>query len=80
LTDRSIALEAVGSGDVERSGPRVPERQRRPGQRALPRRRGAEVDESFLVPGAGHQAFLKDPDGTLIELNQPDPTWVDRTG
>lgn len=25
------------------------------------------------LPGAGRQAFLKDPSGNLIELNQPDP-------
>jgi catechol 2,3-dioxygenase-like lactoylglutathione lyase family enzyme len=24
------------------------------------------------IPGAGRQAFLKDPSGNLIELNQPD--------
>ncbi len=24
------------------------------------------------LPGAGHQAFLRDPSGNLIELNQPD--------
>lgn len=34
---------------------------------------GVEVSESMTVPGAGRQAFLHDPSGNLIELNQPDP-------
>jgi catechol 2,3-dioxygenase-like lactoylglutathione lyase family enzyme len=33
--------------------------------------RGVDVSDPFEVPGAGRQAFLKDPDGNLIELNQP---------
>jgi catechol 2,3-dioxygenase-like lactoylglutathione lyase family enzyme len=36
------------------------------------RDRGVEVSDPFPVPGAGRQAFLKDPSGNLIELNQPD--------
>ena len=26
----------------------------------------------LIAPGVGHQAFLNDPSGNLIELNQPD--------
>ena len=33
---------------------------------------GLEVRRSAYVPGAGRQAFLKDPSGNEIELNQPD--------
>jgi catechol 2,3-dioxygenase-like lactoylglutathione lyase family enzyme len=33
--------------------------------------RGGDVGEPFEVPGGGRQAFLHDPDGNLIELNQP---------
>ena len=36
--------------------------------------RGLDVSDAFEVPGAGRQAFLKDPDGNLIELNEPRPT------
>ena len=39
--------------------------------RAALAERGATVSDAFLVPGAGWQAFLHDPDGNLIELNQP---------
>lgn len=34
--------------------------------------RGVEVRRSDHVQGAGYQAFLKDPAGNEIELNQPD--------
>ena len=35
--------------------------------------KGIDVSEpSAGFPGAGRQAFLKDPSGNLIELNQPD--------
>jgi glyoxylase I family protein len=30
------------------------------------------VDPIPLIPGAGRQAFLRDPSGNLIELNQPE--------
>jgi catechol 2,3-dioxygenase-like lactoylglutathione lyase family enzyme len=33
---------------------------------------GVEVFRSAYIPSAGHQAFLKDPSGNRIELNQPD--------
>ena len=33
---------------------------------------GVEVSEAMVIPGAGRQAFLSDPSGNLIELNQPD--------
>jgi catechol 2,3-dioxygenase-like lactoylglutathione lyase family enzyme len=33
---------------------------------------GVEVQRIPLVPGAGHQAFLHDPFGNLVELNQPE--------
>jgi catechol 2,3-dioxygenase-like lactoylglutathione lyase family enzyme len=33
---------------------------------------GWKVDPLPLTPGAGHQAFLRDPSGNLIELNQPE--------
>jgi glyoxylase I family protein len=33
---------------------------------------GWKVDPVPLMPGAGHQAFLRDPSGNLIELNQPE--------
>jgi glyoxylase I family protein len=36
--------------------------------------RGVEVSRPATVPGAVRQAFLEDPSGNLIELNQPDPT------
>ncbi|EUA30020.1 glyoxalase/Bleomycin resistance /Dioxygenase superfamily protein [Mycobacterium xenopi 4042] len=34
--------------------------------------RGVEVHRVPFVPGAGRQAFLHDPFGNLLELNQPD--------
>ena len=34
--------------------------------------KGIEVSKPASFPGAGRQAFLKDPSGNLIELNQPD--------
>ena len=36
------------------------------------RARDVKVHTSTYVPGAGHQAFLHDPFGNFIELNQPD--------
>jgi predicted enzyme related to lactoylglutathione lyase len=33
---------------------------------------GVKVRVSNYVPGAGRQAFLRDPSGNRIELNQPD--------
>lgn len=33
--------------------------------------RGVRVGGPIDVPGAGRQAFLRDPSGNLIELNQP---------
>ena len=33
--------------------------------------KGIKVNRVGLVPGAGRQAFLSDPDGHQIELNQP---------
>lgn len=36
------------------------------------RARGIEVGTLPHLPGAGHQAFLRDPSGNLVELNQPD--------
>ena len=33
---------------------------------------GVEVHRIPFIPGAGHQAFLHDPFGNLLELNQPD--------
>jgi catechol 2,3-dioxygenase-like lactoylglutathione lyase family enzyme len=33
---------------------------------------GIEVHQLPLVPGSGHQAFLHDPFGNMIELNQPE--------
>jgi catechol 2,3-dioxygenase-like lactoylglutathione lyase family enzyme len=35
-------------------------------------RAGISVFRSDHIPGAGHQAFLHDPSGNFIELNQPD--------
>jgi glyoxylase I family protein len=35
------------------------------------RDRGVRVDPIAEIPGAGLQAFLTDPAGNLIELNQP---------
>jgi catechol 2,3-dioxygenase-like lactoylglutathione lyase family enzyme len=32
---------------------------------------GVEVTEPSEIPGVGRQAFLHDPSGNLIELNQP---------
>ena len=34
-------------------------------------RRGVAFQRSTYVPAAGRQAFLSDPDGNIIELNQP---------
>jgi catechol 2,3-dioxygenase-like lactoylglutathione lyase family enzyme len=34
--------------------------------------KGVRVDPAPHTPGAGRQAFLRDPAGNLIELNQPD--------
>jgi glyoxylase I family protein len=36
------------------------------------RARGVEVNRIPLIPGSGHQAFLHDPFGNFIELNQPE--------
>jgi glyoxylase I family protein len=33
---------------------------------------GWQVDPFPHIAGAGHQAFLRDPSGNLIELNQPE--------
>jgi catechol 2,3-dioxygenase-like lactoylglutathione lyase family enzyme len=33
---------------------------------------GVRVDKIPHTPGAGQQAFLRDPAGNVIELNQPD--------
>jgi len=33
---------------------------------------GVAVQRAPLIPGAGHQAFLHDPFGNLLELNQPE--------
>ena len=33
---------------------------------------GVRVDTIPHTPGAGRQAFLRDPAGNVIELNQPD--------
>lgn len=35
------------------------------------RARGVKVVGPFDVPGAGRQAFLRDPTGNILELNQP---------
>jgi glyoxylase I family protein len=35
------------------------------------RARGVEVGDPYDVPGGGRQAFLNDPSGNLLELNQP---------
>ena len=34
--------------------------------------RGVAVDRRALTPGAGYQAFVRDPTGNRVELNQPD--------
>jgi glyoxylase I family protein len=33
---------------------------------------GVRVDRILHISGAGQQAFLHDPSGNVIELNQPD--------
>jgi hypothetical protein len=33
---------------------------------------GVEVHRIPFIPGAGHQAFLHDPFGNMLELNQPE--------
>ena len=35
------------------------------------RAKGVTVSDAIDIPGAGRQAFFKDPAGNLIELNQP---------
>ena len=35
------------------------------------RARGIRTSQVMDVPGAGRQAFLRDPSGNLLELNQP---------
>ncbi len=39
--------------------------------RAELREKGVEVSDAFEIPGVGCQAFLHDPAGNMIELNQP---------
>ena len=36
--------------------------------------RGVKVSKPMIVPGAGRHAFLRDPSGNLVELNQPRKT------
>lgn len=36
--------------------------------------RGVKVSKPMDVPGAGRQAFFRDPSGNLVELNQPRQT------
>jgi len=36
--------------------------------------RGVKVSKPMDIPGAGRQAFFRDPSGNLIELNQPRKT------
>ena len=36
--------------------------------------RGVKVSKPMIVPGAGRQAFFRDPSGNLVELNQPRKT------
>lgn len=36
------------------------------------RAQDVKVHTSTYIPGAGHQAFIRDPFGNFIELNQPD--------
>lgn len=36
------------------------------------RSRGTEVSDATEIPGAGRQAFLRDPTGNTVELNEPD--------
>jgi catechol 2,3-dioxygenase-like lactoylglutathione lyase family enzyme len=36
------------------------------------REHGIEVHEAEHIPGFGYQAFVADPSGNVIELNQPD--------
>ena len=38
---------------------------------AAVRKAGVKVTDPIPVPGAGRQAFLRDPSGNRIELNQP---------
>ena len=33
--------------------------------------RGVKVSKPMQIPGAGRQAFLRDPSGNLVELNEP---------
>jgi len=33
---------------------------------------GVKARRSAYTPGAGHQAFLRDPSGNVVELNEPD--------
>lgn len=33
--------------------------------------RGVKVSNPMQIPGAGRQAFLRDPSGNLVELNEP---------
>jgi glyoxylase I family protein len=39
---------------------------------AVIRAHGVDVDEAEHIPGFGHQAFVADPSGNVIELNQRD--------
>jgi catechol 2,3-dioxygenase-like lactoylglutathione lyase family enzyme len=36
--------------------------------------RGVNVSKPMTIPGAGRQAFFRDPSGNLVELNQPRKT------
>jgi predicted enzyme related to lactoylglutathione lyase len=33
-----------------------------------------KVSKPMTIPGAGRQAFFRDPSGNLVELNQPRKT------
>ncbi len=37
------------------------------------RSHGLDVSDPMALPGAGRQAFLRDPSGNVVELNEPLP-------
>jgi catechol 2,3-dioxygenase-like lactoylglutathione lyase family enzyme len=43
------------------------------------RARGLEVSDPMDLPPAGRQAFLRDPSGNVVELNEPSSTLNSRT-
>jgi glyoxylase I family protein len=69
---RQVHLIEVGSGHRAPGGQHFAIRVRDIDEQvAALRDRGVEIGDPHELPGAGRQAFFKDPAGNEIELNQP---------